>query len=173
MARKSWRGEWKLGRCLSIFQLAEYGIDEETAFAAITSVEVALECTKMAPELHIISLITGVKNHFYNRYIPDADAYYLADGDRNPDLFKVSEPLCMTDIDELEELMRETNEGQLSILDQSLVRFLRMRVTNCVSLDALVDPKHRRQVREREMEEAKWKRAEELELPQSRLLKKA
>ena len=173
MARKSWRGEWKLGRCLGICELADYGIDEETALAVITSAETALACIKIAPELHIISLIKADKNHLYNRYIPDANAYFLADGDRNPDLFKVCEPLCMTDIEELEELLREMNEGELSILDQSLVRFLRMRVTNCVSLDALVDPEHRRQVREREMEEAKWKRAEELELPQSRLPKKA
>ena len=173
MVRQSWRGEWKLGRCITTAEAAKYGLDEETALALSMSAETALECIRKAPALHIISLFTGDKNHFYNRYIPDADAYYLADGDRNPDLFKVCEPLCTADIEELEQLMRDTNEGQLSVLDQSLVRFLRMLLTNTVNLDALVDPEHRRQVREMEMEEAKWKRDEDLDLPQPSLLKKA
>lgn len=160
MARKSWRGEEsKLGRYLTYDDLADYGIDQETAFSVTLSAQIALDSVRKAPELHIISLIENEKACFYNRYVPHADAYYLTDGDRNPDLFQVVELLCMADIDELEDDIRESTGGQLSPFDRSFVRFLRMVVTNTFSLDALVDPEHRRRVRERAMEEAKWRRA--------------
>ena len=149
MARKSWRGEWKLGPKLGLGELAQYGIEEEMACAVITSGETALECVKIAPELHIVSMIKDEKGYFYNRYIPDADAYYLTDGDPNPELFQVAEPPCLADIDEFEQDIREASGGQLSPFDQSFFRFLRMVVTNTFSLDALVDPEHRRRVRER------------------------
>ena len=162
MARKSWRGEEsKLGRYLTYDDLAAYGIDQETAFSVTLSAQIALDCVKKAPELHIISLIENEKSCFYNRYVPHADAYYLTDGDPNPDLVEVVEPLCIADIDELEEGIREECGGQLSAFDQLFVKFLRMLVTQTVNLDALVDPNHRRSVRALAKEEAKWKRAED------------
>ena len=173
MAKKSWRPEWKIGRTLRWHELATYGIDEETASAVISSAEVALECVKRVPELHVISLIKTDKATFYNRYVPDADSYYLSDGDPNPELIQVEELLCMADIDELEEDFRDSSGGELCPFDQGMFRFFRMLVTNTFSLDALVDPEHRRQVREMELEEAKRKRGEGHELPQPRLLKKA
>ena len=173
MAKKSRRPEWKIGRRLKRHELARYGIDEETASAVRSSAEVALECVRRAPELHIISMMKAEKYYFYNRYVPNADSYYLSDGDPNPELSQIEELLCGADIDELEEAFRESSGGELCPFDQGMFRFFRMLMTNTFSLDALVDPEHRWQVRAMELEEAKWKRDEDPELPQSRLLKKA
>ena len=150
MQRRGPGSEWKVGRILKVSELALYGIDENTAYASIFSAAAALECLRIAPELHIISAVGLDKNYIYNRYVPDADAYFLSDGDANPDLVQVEELLCPADIDELEEFFQTLDGGTLTPLDESLIKFFRLVVADTFSLDAVMDPEHRWKVGERE-----------------------